>query len=99
MPNKTDIIPAGNIEKKIMLIHGQKVMLDYDLAVLYGVETGALNRQVKRNTERFPDDFMVKLTPQDVTRLICQSSRPEESHPQSLTEPYLSLSTHTALIV
>jgi len=72
MPNKTDIIPAGNIEKKIMLIHGQKVMLDYDLAVLYGVETGALNRQVKRNIERFPDDFMVKLTPQEVARLICQ---------------------------
>ena len=72
MPTKTNIIPATSIEKKIMLIHDQKVMLDYDLAALYGVETGALNRQVKRNIERFPDDFMFQLTRQEVANLICQ---------------------------
>lgn len=72
MPNKIDIIPSSNIEKKIMLIQGQKIMLDSDLAALYGVETSALNRQVKRNAERFPADFMFKLTPQEVTNLICQ---------------------------
>lgn len=72
MRSNTTLIPAANIEKKIILIRGQKVMLDSDLAALYGVETGALNRQVKRNTERFPDDFMFELTPQEVTGLICQ---------------------------
>lgn len=75
---KTGIIPSSNIEKKIMLIHGQKVMLDYDLAALYGVETGALNRQVKRNIERFPDDFMFQLTPQEITYLICQIGTSKE---------------------
>lgn len=72
MRSNTTLIPVTNIEKKIILIRGQKVMLDSDLAALYGVETGALNRQVKRNTERFPDDFMFELTPQEVTGLICQ---------------------------
>ena len=61
MSNKTDLIPAASIEKKIMLLHGQKVMLDSDLAALYGVETKALNRAVKRNRERFPADFMFQL--------------------------------------
>lgn len=46
------------IVNKIYLIRGMKVMLDFDLAELYNVETGQLNRQVQRNKERFPDDFM-----------------------------------------
>ena len=49
---------AGNIEPLIKVIRGKQVMLDRDLANLYGVETGQLNRQVKRNIERFPEDFM-----------------------------------------
>ena len=49
MPNKTDLIPAVSIEKKIILLRGQKVLLDSDLAALYNVETKALNRAVKRN--------------------------------------------------
>lgn len=49
------------IESKIFLIRGKKVMLDRDLAALYGVETKNLNRAVKRNSERFPDDFMFQL--------------------------------------
>ena len=59
------------IEKKILLINGQKVMLDSDLAVLYGVETKALVRAVKRNSERFPDDFMVQLTKEEFDNLKC----------------------------
>lgn len=51
-----------NIENKILVIRGQQVMLDRDLAELYGVETKRLNEQVKRNIERFPEDFMFQIT-------------------------------------
>ncbi|MBI4843943.1 MAG: ORF6N domain-containing protein [Nitrospirae bacterium] len=57
----SDIIPAELIEKKIYLIRRQKVMLDSDLADLYGVETRVLNQAVQRNIKRFPDDFMFQL--------------------------------------
>ena len=53
---------ADNIKDAIYEIRGQKVMLDYDLAVIYGVKTSTLNQAVKRNIDRFPDDFMFKLT-------------------------------------
>src|SRR5688500_6087821 len=59
--NKT-IIPDEIIMTKIYIIRGQKVMLDRDLAQLYGVETKQLKRQVKRNIERFPEDFMFELS-------------------------------------
>ena len=51
-----------NIQTKIYEIRGQKVMLDFDLAELYGIETKVLNQAVKRNTDRFPPDFMVQIT-------------------------------------
>lgn len=53
---------AGNIEPLIKVIRGQQVMLDKDLATLYGVETRVLNQTVKRNIERFPDDFRFELS-------------------------------------
>ena len=56
------IVPADRIERTILLIRGHKVMLDADLAGLYRVPTKVLNQAVKRNTERFPDDFMFQLT-------------------------------------
>ena len=56
------LMPAERIEKSILLIRGQKVMLDWDLAELYEVETKVLNQAVRRNIERFPDDFMFQLT-------------------------------------
>ena len=52
------LIPVEVVEKKILLIRGKKVMLDRDLAGLYGVETRVLNQAVQRNIRRFPDDFM-----------------------------------------
>ena len=58
----TGLIPAERIETKILLLRGQKVMLDRDLAALYGVPTKALKQAVKRNTVRFPEDFMFVLT-------------------------------------
>jgi len=56
------IASVAQIESRIFLIRGQKVMLDSDLAELYGVETRRLNEQVNRNSERFPEDFMFQLT-------------------------------------
>lgn len=58
----TNLIPLEKIEKAIYLIRGEKVMLDRDLACLYGVATKLLNRAVKRNLQRFPQDFMFQLT-------------------------------------
>ncbi|HAM88305.1 TPA: DNA-binding protein [Candidatus Falkowbacteria bacterium] len=55
-------MPLEKIENKILLIRGEKVMLDRDLAGFYGVDTRSLNQAVKRNIERFPDDFMFQLT-------------------------------------
>ena len=59
------IIPVERIEQAIYLLRGQKVMLDRDLAVLYGVETKRLKEQVRRNSDRFPEDFMFVLTPEE----------------------------------
>lgn len=50
------------LQKRIYEVRGQKVMLDFDLAILYGIETKALNQAVKRNLDRFPDDFIFRLT-------------------------------------
>ena len=67
-----DLIPVERIENKIYLIRGQKVMLDFDLADLYGVETKQLKRQVRRNIRRFPDDFMFQLSRGEYDLLRCQ---------------------------
>jgi len=65
----SNLIPAEIIEKKIYIIRGQKVMLDKDLAELYGVRTFVLNQAVKRNIERFPNDFMFFLTREEILRI------------------------------
>ena len=59
------LIPAERIEKAILLIRGHKVMLDSDLASLYGVQVKVLNQAVKRNLSRFPEDFMFVLTAEE----------------------------------
>ena len=62
-------MPVENkVESLIRVIRGQQVMLDRDLAVLYGVETRRLNEQVKRNIERFPEDFMFQLTEEECSK-------------------------------
>ena len=63
------------IERRIYLIRGQKVMLDFDLAELYGVTTGNLNLAVRRNENRFPEDFMFQLTAEETESLILQIAR------------------------
>ncbi len=64
-------VPPERIERRILLIRGQKVMLDSDLAELYDVETKALNRAVRRNIERFSGDFMFELTADEFESLRC----------------------------
>jgi len=64
------IIPIGQIEQQILLIRGQRVMLDADLAGLYGTTTKRLNEQVKRNRGRFPEDFMFQLTKKEKAEVV-----------------------------
>jgi hypothetical protein len=74
MPRKKDAVPVSveQIERAIHIIRGQRVMLDSDLAALYGVPTKALLQAVKRNPDRFPDDFAYQLTSQEFAALRSQ---------------------------
>jgi len=67
-------IPIERIERAIYVIRGEKVMLDSDLAALYGVSTARLNQQVNRNLERFPEDFMFQLTNEEFKALMLQTA-------------------------
>jgi hypothetical protein len=67
---KSLLVPIERIEKRIYFVRGHKVMLDSDLAELYGVRTKALNQAVKRNKEHFPKDFMFRLTEQEKNEVV-----------------------------
>lgn len=69
------MIPVERIEQCIFLLRGEKVMLDRDLAALYGVETKVLNQAVKRNSERFPEDFTFKLDKAEADQLVTNCDR------------------------
>ena len=75
MDNDTEVISleADDIKRRIFMIRGRQVMLDKDLAELYGYEVKNLNRQVKRNIRRFPKDFMFQLTQNEMDILRCQN--------------------------
>jgi hypothetical protein len=85
-------VPLEEIERAIHVIRGQRVMMDVDLAQLYGVTTKRLNEQVNRNLERFPEDFAYRLTPQEVANLKSQIATSRLRHggrrtlPQVFTE-------------
>jgi len=64
------MIPVGKIEQRIFLIRGEKVIIDADLAEFYGVSTKRLNEQIKRNRDRFPEDFLFQLTPEEKTEVV-----------------------------
>ncbi|KKS34558.1 MAG: ORF6N domain protein [Parcubacteria group bacterium GW2011_GWC2_42_12] len=81
-----NIIPEERIENKILLMRGLKVMLDRDLAELYGVETRALNQAVSRNKKRFPADFMFQLTRMETESLVSQNVIPLRSQFATLNE-------------
>jgi len=69
------VIPLEVIENKIFILRGHRLMLDRDLAALFGVETKVLNQAVKRNLERFPPDFLFKLTPKEAKTVLSSRSQ------------------------
>ena len=73
MTRDAQLVSVAGLESRIQLLRGQRVMLDTDLARLYGVETKALNKAVKRNADRFPPDFMFRLGADEVAALRFQS--------------------------
>ncbi|MEA3288693.1 MAG: ORF6N domain-containing protein [Campylobacterota bacterium] len=89
-------LAVEEINSKIYEIRDMKVMLDRDLAQFYGVETRRLKEQVKRNIERFPDDFMFQLTDYEVTLMVSQNAIPSKQHlggslPFAFTEQGVSM--------
>jgi hypothetical protein len=83
-------VPSHPIERHIHVIRGQKIMLDSDLATLYGVETRALTQAVRRNADRFPDSFMFQLSPEEAAKMRSQivtaSKRNIRYQPLAFTE-------------
>ena len=73
MAEATELMTVDNICNRVYIIRGQQVMLDYDLAEIYGYEVKRLNEQVKRNVARFPEDFMFQLTSEEYENLRCQN--------------------------
>ena len=92
----TNLIPAGRIDSRIYLLRGEKVLLDSDLAELYGVETKALNRAVTRNRERFPSDFMFQLSPDEVLR--CQIGTSKKGRGGRRFSPYVFTEQGVAML-
>jgi hypothetical protein len=81
------LIPAERIEKAILLIRGHKVMLDRDLAELYGVPTKVLNQSVRRNLKRFPDDFMFQLSQEELENWRSQMVTSNSASRMALRRP------------
>jgi hypothetical protein len=93
MPKTSAIVPVERIESLILLIRGHKVMLDSDLAELYGVTTKRLNEQVKRNQERFPGDFMFQLTTEETNALRSQIATSKRERGGRRYRPYAFTNT------
>jgi len=98
--NKIITVPNERIENKIFLIRGKKVMTDRDLAELYGVETRALNQAVKRNIERFPEEFMFQLNKKEteiwqsqilISQFVISSWGGRRKTPMVFTEPGVAM--------
>lgn len=90
-------VTAETIERRIYLIRGHRVMLAADLAELYGVVTWRLNEQVKRNKNRFPDDFVFQLTPEEDKALTSQFARSKPGRGGRRTLPY-AFTEHGAIM-
>ncbi|MEA2446228.1 MAG: hypothetical protein QOJ12_3524, partial [Thermoleophilales bacterium] len=90
-------IPSEQIEETILLIRGEKVIIDSALSELYGVSTARLNQQVKRNLDRFPDDFMFRLTPEEFNILMLQNATSKKGRGGRRKLPY-AFTEHGALM-
>ena len=100
--NRDQLVVVDNIESLIKVIRGQQVIFDKDLAKLYGVETKYLNKQVKRNIERFPEDFMFQLTKEECLR--CQIGTSNEGggaryFPYVFTENGVSMLSSVSAVI
>jgi hypothetical protein len=91
------IIPAEHIENSIFIIRGHKVMVDVDLAVLYGVDAKRLNEAVKRNMKRFPSDFMFQLTREEADKLRPRSQFVTLKRGDSLRSQFATLKNNRGL--
>jgi len=87
LDTEIQIIDENFIESKIYTIRNKQVMLDNDLAELYGVDTKRLNEQVKRNIERFPEDYMFELTTEEFENLKSQNATSSSKHGGRRTSP------------
>ena len=108
MPHKKNLtrtslsVSIQIVERKIYLIRGHKVMIDVDLAELYGVPTRVLNQQVQRNRKRFPEDFMFQLNKEEAENLRSQFVISSSSHggrrflPYAFTEPGVAMAVQCA---
>ena len=93
----TSLVLVEQVQSKILFIRGEKVILDSDLAALYGVPTGRLNEQVKRNRERFPTDFMFQLTAEEVKVLRSQIATSNKGRGGRRYKPY-AFTEHGAIM-
>src|SRR4030042_7153154 len=95
-PKERSLIPLERIERSILLLRRHKVMLSMHLSELYGVETRVLNQAVKRNINRFPEDFMFQLNSAEAERLVSQNVIPHKKYfggalPYAFTEPGVAM--------
>jgi len=93
------VVPIEHIESRILLVRGHKVLLDADLAALYGVETRILNQAVKRNRERFPADFMFRLSAKELGAWRSQFVMSNPGARMGLRRPPFAFTEHGALMV
>ena len=94
----SDLIPVERIENKILLIRGKKVLLDSDLAILYGVSVGRLNEAVKRKIKRFPLNFMFQLNNKEFTDLKSQFAITKPGRGGRRTPPYVFTEQGVAML-
>jgi phage regulator Rha-like protein len=91
------LVPVERIERRILFVRGHRVMLDTDLAKLYGVKTWRLNQQVKRNQERFPEDFVFQLTKDEASALRLQTATSKSGRGGRRYAPY-AFTEHGAIM-
>ena len=90
-------LPVPEVERRIHLVRGRRIVLDKDLATLYGVTTYRLNEQVKRNQARFPEDFLFQLSEQEVSDLRSQNAISSQTHGGRRSLPY-AFTEHGAIM-
>jgi hypothetical protein len=93
-----ELLPLPAIQQRILVVRERHVMLDEDLAVLYGVETRRLIQQVKRNIDRFPSDFMFQLTKDEATALRSQSATSSDGRGGRRYAPYVFTEQGVAML-